>query len=186
MTTSTSDYPPIMDAEWPEAASHLKDGFAGRLNVYRTMAHHPKLLAAWAPLRDHVVVKNALGSEFSEVVILRTGHRMNAPYEWAHHVSRARACGMDDGRIASIAGSLQNMNADDATLSRAVDELMLDKRLTPETAEAVTALVGKEGLFDVIATVGFYTTLGFIVNSFATPIDDAISRELSEKPLAAP
>ena len=72
------------------------------------------------------------------------------------------------------------------TLSRAVDELMLDKRLTPETTEAVTALVGKEGLFDVIATVGFYTTLGFIVNSFATPVDDAIARELSERPLAAP
>ena len=38
------------------------------------------------------------------LVILRTGHHMKAPYEWAHHVSRGRACGMSDARIAAIAG----------------------------------------------------------------------------------
>ena len=108
---------------------------------------------------------------------------MKAPYEWAHHVSRGRACGMSDARIAAIAGPLAAMEADDALLSRAVDELVIDKRLSPETITSVTALFGKQGLFDVIATVGFYTTLGFIVNSFETPIDDAIAREMAEKPL---
>lgn len=183
MTANPVTFPPITDAAWPQEAKQLKDGFAGRLNVYRTMAHHPRLLNAWAPLRDHIVVKNALGAQFSEVVILRTGHQMNAPYEWAHHVSRARACGMDDARIASIAGPPEQMERDDATLSRAVDELMLNKSLTPETIATVTGLVGREGLFDVIATVGFYTTLGFIVNSFETPVDEAIQRELAERPL---
>ncbi len=183
MTAPALPFPPLSDAEWPDAIADLKSGFAGRLNVYRTMAHHPQLLAAWAPLRDQVVVKHELGAPFSEVVILRTGHHMKAPYEWAHHVSRGRACGMSDARIASIPGPLEAMEADDPLLAHAVDELVIDKRLSPETITAVTALVGKQGLFDVIATVGFYTTLGFIVNSFETPIDDSIAREMAEKPL---
>ncbi len=46
---TTSPCPPISDAEWPEAIAEMKTGFAGALNVYRTMAHHPALLKAWAP-----------------------------------------------------------------------------------------------------------------------------------------
>ncbi len=118
-----SDFAPIGDEDWPAEIAGMRDGFAGRLNVYRTMAHDPRLLRAWAPLRQHIVVDNALGTQRSEIVILRTGHRAGAAYEWAHHVSRARACGIEDQRIASIAGPLAAMAEEDAVLARAVDEL---------------------------------------------------------------
>jgi alkylhydroperoxidase family enzyme len=61
----------------------MRTGFAGALNVYRTMAHHPELLQARAPLRQHVVKDSALGAERSELVILRAAHRTGSPYEWA-------------------------------------------------------------------------------------------------------
>ena len=38
------DATPLTDAEWPEEIADLRDGFAGTLNVYRAMAHHPALL----------------------------------------------------------------------------------------------------------------------------------------------
>jgi len=44
-------------------------------------------------------------------------------------------------------------------------------------------LVGKEGVLDTIATVGFYSTLGFILNSFNTPLDDNILNEMTNQPL---
>lgn len=178
-------FPPLTDDSWPEAARGLRDGFAGKLNVYRVMAHHPALLNAWAPLRAHVVVDNVLGKQFSEVVILRTGVHLGSSYEWNHHVSRGRACGMSDARIASIKGAPDGMEPDDATLARAVDELFTDKRLTPETQTALVALVGREGVFDVIATVGFYSTLGYILNSCHTPLDANVAAELEAQPLAA-
>ena len=177
-----TDFPPIADDEWPDEIADLRGGFATKLNVYRTMAHNPRLLAAWAPLRQHIVVDNALGRQLSEVVILRTGHRLGSPYEWAHHVSQSRACGMDDARIASIAGEVGAMETDDAILAQAVDELFDRKSLRGETREKVIALVGTDGLFDVIATVGFYSTLGYIVESFATPLDVDIERELRDNP----
>ena len=85
-----SPCPPISDANWPEEIADLREGFAGALNVYRTMAHHPALLSAWAPLRQHVVKENALGPALTEVVILRAALRMGSAYEWAHHVSYSR------------------------------------------------------------------------------------------------
>jgi 4-carboxymuconolactone decarboxylase len=177
------DFRPLSPEEWPEPVRDLASGFAARLNVYKTMAHRPEWLVAWAPLREHVVVATSLGKSLSEVVILRTGHRMNAPYEWAHHVSRARACGMDDARIRSIAGPLVEMAPQDRVLSAAVDELVEKKALTPASRRAVVERVGKDGLFDLIATVGFYTTLAYIVNSFDTPVDADVAAELAERPL---
>ncbi|MEN9062692.1 carboxymuconolactone decarboxylase family protein [Ponticoccus litoralis] len=97
-----SPCPPLSDADWPEEIAALRDGFAGQLNVYRTMAHHPALLRAQAPLRQHVVKDSALGPIRSEVVILRTGVRLGSSYEWQQHVSRARKLGMSDTRIAAI------------------------------------------------------------------------------------
>src|SRR5690606_6271144 len=99
--TPSSLLAPLADAAWPDEVAHMLDGFAGQLNVYRVMAHHPALLQAWSDYRNHVVLENALGAELSEVAILRTGHRLGSPYEWAHHVKRARLLGMKDARIAS-------------------------------------------------------------------------------------
>lgn len=175
-------FPPISDADWPETLSELQDSFATRLNVYRTMAHNPALLAAWAPLRQHVVVDNALGAELSEVAILRTGHRLGSSYEWSQHVHRARACGMSDSRINKLRGPLENMRSEDACIARAVDELFYEKRLSPHTQQALVDLVGTAGLFDVIATVGFYSTLGYILNSCDTPLDEDIAAALIERP----
>ncbi|HSF64139.1 MAG TPA: carboxymuconolactone decarboxylase family protein [Paracoccaceae bacterium] len=171
-------------ADWPQDIADMQTGFAGRLNVYRVMAHHPALMRAWAPLRAHVVQDNALGAQRSEVVILRTGHRAGAAYEWAHHISRARACGMSDARIASIAGPLDGMAPEDAVIAGAVDALV-DKHHLPEAErDALQALVGTAGVFDVMATVGFYSTLAFIVKTFGTPLDADVAAELDARPLA--
>ncbi|WP_095589786.1 carboxymuconolactone decarboxylase family protein [Actibacterium ureilyticum] len=171
---------PLSDADWPTEIDDLRDGFAGALNVYRTMAHHPDLLRAWAPLRQHLVRDSALGPERSEVVILRTGLRLGSSYEWAHHVSRARALGMSDDRIAALKTMPEG---EDALLAQAVDAILDHHRLPPDLERALTAAIGTRAVFDLIATVGFYSVLGTILMTYDVPIDPAIARELAENPL---
>ena len=175
-----SPCPPISDADWPESIAEMKTGFAGALNVYRTMAHHPALLKAWAPLRQHIVKDSALGPVRSEVVILRAAHRMGSPYEWAHHVSRARVLGMSDARIAALRGMPEG---EDGLIARAVDALFEDKRLSPALEAELAAALGRGAVFDLIATVGFYSVLGYILMTYDTPIDAAVAREVAERPL---
>ncbi len=181
----THMFAPLVDEDWPGSIAHLRRTVAGQLNVYRTMAHHPALLAAWEPLRNHVVKHTALGKTFSEIVILRAGFRFGSTYEWSHHVSRGRACGLSDDRIASIAGPLENMAEDDRILANAVDILVADQTLSPLAQEQLLSLVGPEGIFDLIATVGFYTTLACVLKSFGTPLDTDVANELAERPLSA-
>ncbi len=176
--------PPLTDADWPGDIADMLNGFAGGLNVYRTMAHHPALLRAWAELRDHVVNQSSLGPQYSEVVILRTGLRLGSSYEWAQHVIRARKVGLTDARILSLRGPAEKMPADDAVLVRSVDELFETHRLSPATTSSLEELVGKKGVLDLLATVGFYSTLGFLLNSFEVPLDDDISAQFDAAPLS--
>ncbi|WP_199260579.1 carboxymuconolactone decarboxylase family protein [Paracoccus binzhouensis] len=176
----TSPCQPLTDAEWPAEILDLRDGFAGALNVYRTMAHHPALLRAWAPLRQHIVKDNALGPIRSELVILRAAYRMGSAYEWAHHVSRARVLGMDDARILAMRG---HPEGEDGLIAAAVDALF-DQRRLPEALEAELAqTIGREAVMDLIATVGFYSVLGYILMTYDTPVDAGVAEEMRECPL---
>lgn len=178
----TDDFQPLTDADWPPAIDDLRQGFAGGLNVYRVMAHHPRLLRAWAPLRQHVVIDSALGPQRSEVVILRTGWHMGSDYEWGQHVVRGRKTGLSDDRIAALRGPLDQISGDDAVLARAVDDLIGKRRLSARSMADLRALTGDDGMFDLIATVGFYATLGYMLNSCHTPLDDDIAADLRDHP----
>ncbi|MBB6305157.1 MULTISPECIES: carboxymuconolactone decarboxylase family protein [Rhizobium] len=158
----------------------MKTGFAGALNVYRTMAHHPALLRAWAPLRQHIVKDSALGAVRSELVILRAAHRMGSAYEWAHHVSRARALGISDARILAMAGT---PDGEDGLIAGAVDALFDEARLPSHLERAISAAMGQQAVFDLMVTVGFYSVLGYVLLTFDTPIDQGVADEIAKHPL---
>jgi 4-carboxymuconolactone decarboxylase len=155
-----SSCPPLPDAQWPQSIADMREGFAGQLNVYRTMAHHPALLRAWAPLR--------------------TGNRLGSAYEWSQHVSRARALGFSDDRIRAIASMPVG---EDGLIVKAVDCLFDLHRIPADLEAELASMIGREAVFDLIATVGFYTVLGGLLQTYNTPLDDDIADELARSPI---
>lgn len=168
---------PLTDAQWPVSAMHLRDGFAGKLNVYRVMAHNPALLNAWETLRNHVVLNSALTAPQREVIILRVGHRWASHYEWAQHVVRGRQAGLSDAQInnARLPPAQWQAELIDRLLMQAVDALLDAGELEPATLSALEAQLGRAATMDVMATVGMYTTLAFLVKSYRTPVEADIA-----------
>ncbi|MGY6549530.1 MAG: carboxymuconolactone decarboxylase family protein [Roseinatronobacter sp.] len=171
-------FTPLTDADWPEAIADMRTGFAGQLNVYRLMAHHPDLLRAFAPLRGHIVQQSALGPERAEVVILRLAHRLGSSYEWNQHVVRGLKAGLSSARIAALAGPVADMAAEDALLANAVDALFDRGALDGDQMATLEARVTRAGVLDLMATAGMYLTLGFILKSTDAPLDADVSAEL--------
>lgn len=172
--------PTLTDEQWPDEILDLREDFAGGLNVYRVMAHHPALLRAWAPLRQHVVKETSLGAERSEVVILRAAHRFGSDYEWRQHVSRARKLGFPDERIRALRGLPEG---EDGLIVRAVDALLDDRRLPAQLEADLAESIGRQAVLDLMATVGFYSVLGYILMTYDTPLDADIAEELARNPL---
>ena len=130
---------PLPSDEWDDETRALIG--ENSLNIFATLAHHPKLLKRWMVFGGHVLAKSTLPARDRELLILRTGWNCRSPYEWGQHVAIGRATGISDDEVARIATGPDAPGWDpfDATLLRAADELHGEQALSDAT---YAALVG--------------------------------------------
>lgn len=144
------------------------------LNIFRTLAHAPKALTAFLAWGNYILSKrNALTPRDREVVILRTGYNCRSGYEWTQHKRIGLDCGLTEAEIARIkAGPDADGWSDlDRAMLRATDELTSDHFVT-DTTWAALAPLGDKGRMDLVMTVGQYTQVSMILNSFGVQVED--------------
>ena len=174
---------PVPVADWDASLSHIMDDMSGRpLNVHSLMANHPDLLNAWWNFRNHSIVGGDLGQRNVELVILRVAVHMGAWYEWAAHVERAMACGLtlDEIERVKIGADAPEWLKKDSLLLRAVDELVSDHKLSPQTHGELRQYYSSRQLMDVIAIHGMYVILGCMINTWGLSLDEHIEGKLPE------
>jgi len=172
---------PITDAELDDDTRDLFStmGQNGRvLNIFRTLAWHPKLLKRWLVFGNHVLGKSTLPARERELIILRAGYVCASGYEWAQHVAIGRREGLSDAEIERIADgpNADGWSTDDSILLAATDELVSDKFISGPTWEALQARWNRQQLMDIVFAVGQYTLVSMALNTFGVQIDDGVDR----------
>jgi alkylhydroperoxidase family enzyme len=150
---------------------------AGRvLNIFRTLAVHPKLLKRWLVFGSHVLAKSTLPARERELAILRVGWRCRSEYEWGQHVVIGRASGLTDAEIAQIAEGpdAPGWSDRDRTLLRAADELVGDHFVSDATWQALARDWSTEQLVDLVFAVGQYTLVSMALNTFGVQLDAGV------------
>jgi len=152
---------------------------AGRgrvLNIFRTLARHPKLLKRWLVFGNHVLAKSSLGPRERELAILRVGWICRAEYEWGQHVVIARASGLSDTEIERIAAGpdAPGWSDLDRWILRGADELVSDHFLSDASWKGLSAHWSTEQLVDFVFTVGQYTLVSMALNSFGVQLDPGV------------
>ncbi|HMO77278.1 MAG TPA: carboxymuconolactone decarboxylase family protein [Sphingopyxis sp.] len=144
------------------------------LNIFRTLAHAPKALTAFLGWGNYILSKrSALSPRDRELVILRTGYNCRSGYEWTQH----RRIGLDSGLSeAEIERIKAGPDADgwseiDRAMLRAADELTSDHFVTDATWAALAPL-GDKGRMDLVMTVGQYTQVSMMLNSFGIQVEE--------------
>ena len=170
---------PLPDADWGEESQELLSRLQseGRvLNIYRTLANHPRLLKRWGVFGTHVLFKNTLPPRERELLILRTGWLRRSEYEWGQHVLIAGRSGVTDAEIERVkqGPDADGWDAADAALLRAADELLVDAFITDETWQALAGRFETEQLIDVIFTVGQYNLVSMALNTLGVQLDDGV------------
>jgi len=144
------------------------------LNIFRTLAHAPKALTAFLGWGNYILSKrNALSPRDRELVILRTGYNCRSGYEWTQHKRIGLDCGLTDDEIARIKAGpdADGWSELDQAMLRATDELTGDHFVTDATWAALAPL-GDKGRMDLVMTVGQYTQVSMILNSFGVQVED--------------
>jgi alkylhydroperoxidase family enzyme len=146
------------------------------VNIFRTLANHPKLMKRWLVFANHILFKSTLPPRDRELVILRIGWRCRAEYEWGQHVIIGRAAGLSDEEIERIAlgPDAPGWSPFEAALLRASDELYEDSMVGEETWSALSELYSTEQLMDVVFTIGQYALVSMALNSFGVQLDPGV------------
>ncbi|MEA2447513.1 MAG: 4-carboxymuconolactone decarboxylase [Actinomycetota bacterium] len=168
----TPRVPPTTPADRDERTEELLANMMRRpdgtdLNIFATLAHHPKLLKRWSAFGGMLLFGGQLPARDRELLILRTGWLCGAEYEWGQHVLIARALGIEDAEIERIPRTevSKDWSASDQALLTAADELHEGSRISDETWAALTASYDTQQLIEICMIVGQYHLVAFTLNS---------------------
>lgn len=145
-------------------------------NVMATIALHPELLRRFTSLLLHTLTKSTLSARDRELVILRVGVLCRSSYEFAQHAVIAECCGLSAAEVDRVKSgpSAMGWSDTDRDLLRAVDELHHDSTLSDKTWAALARRYSIQQILDILATVGNYHLVAFVVNACAVELDPGV------------
>src|ERR1700761_2562691 len=103
-----------------------KNAMGGRIfNIFKVLAHHPKLVKRWTPFAGHILGKQTLPFRDRELLILRIGWLNQSAYEFAQHELIAKKGGVGEADIARLkeGPKAPGWNDKEAALLQAADDL---------------------------------------------------------------
>jgi 4-carboxymuconolactone decarboxylase len=163
--------PPLPAAERDARTAELLDALrrpdGSELNIFATLAHHPRLLRRWSTFGGMLLYGGALPARDRELLILRTGWLCESPYEWGQHVEIGLSAGLTQEEVDRVPAGPdgEGWSVEDATLLRAADDLHRDNRIGDATWEALAARYDPQQLLEVCMLVGQYHLVAFTLNS---------------------
>jgi 4-carboxymuconolactone decarboxylase len=148
------------------AAQIRQDGSI--FNLYGTLINHPKLYAPRARFGSYIQRDSMLDPETRELAIMRTAYKINASYEWSHHVEYAKAAGLTDQQIADIARgpSASSWTERQRAVLQAADELRREAFISDATWNTLGKHYDMKRRIEIIYTIGGYSMTGLAINSF--------------------
>src|SRR5258708_26942917 len=93
---------PLAEFE-PALKKRLEALWGAPPNLYRALANHPQLVAAWTEFSKMLRHDTRTARALRELVILRGGQLMRSEYEWAQHLPMARKAGVREAQITALA-----------------------------------------------------------------------------------
>ncbi|QKG70757.1 carboxymuconolactone decarboxylase family protein [Erythrobacter mangrovi] len=158
----------------PFADPANKVGGGRVLNIFRTLARAPKALTGFLAWGNYILSRrNALPPREREIVILRTGWLCRSGYEFAQHRRIGLDCGLTAEEVERIKAGpgAPGWTPIEAAMLRAADELVADHFVSDATWAALAEL-GDKGRMDIVFTVGQYTQVSMLLNSFGVQLED--------------
>lgn len=177
MRLSAPRIAPLADAEMDADQKELVAPMAAQgrvLNIFRTLARTPKAARGFLAWGNYILSRrNDLPPRQRELVILRVGFLCRSGYEWTQHVEIGLRDGLTPPEIARIklGPGAPEWSEGDRLLLQATDELHADKFITEPTWAALRASFTEKQCMDLVYTVGQYTQVSMILNTFGVPLD---------------
>jgi alkylhydroperoxidase family enzyme len=155
------------DPRTEELLAGLRRPDGSELNIFATLAHHPRLLKRWSAFGGVLLYAGTLPARERELLILRTAWHCDAHYEWGQHVGIGLASGLTQDEIDRVAHGAHapGWADEDAVLLHAADQLHEEARISDATWAALAERFDEQQLIELCMVVGQYHLVAFTLNS---------------------
>jgi 4-carboxymuconolactone decarboxylase len=143
------------------------------LNLFKIMAHSPKVGKYFLRLGNAILFKGVVPPNLRELAILRVGNINKAMYEWTQHVPIALRVGVRQAQIDALPEWEHSgeFNEIEKAILRYTDEETLNIRVKDETFAAVRAVLSEEGIVELTTTIGYYGMVCRILEVFQIELE---------------
>jgi alkylhydroperoxidase family enzyme len=169
----------------PALKKRLEELWGEPPNLYKALANHPQLVAAWTEFARAIRYESRTPRELRELVILRGAQMMGSEYEWAQHLKMARKAGVREAQIAALSSwraSPEFSAREKAALALA--EEVTAGRVTDKTYEEASRHFAHQDYVELALTASFYAMVGRMLDAMQVELEPGF-RDYSPK-LAAP
>jgi 4-carboxymuconolactone decarboxylase len=114
----------------------------------------------------HIRFRSSLPPRLNELAILITARHWTSQFEWYAHRLLALKAGLGEKLIDEIARNRRpkRMRADEAAVYEFCVQLHRKKNVTDAAYRRAVALLGEQGVMDMIGASGYYTAVSMTLN----------------------
>jgi len=141
---------------------------------FSAMLHSPQMADPMQALGAAVRFNTRIPATIRELAILLVARRWKAQFEWHVHRLHALELGLDAAICDAIAAQRrpQGMSAAEEAAYDFCHGLLESGAVSDAAFDAVATAFGESGVVDLIATVGYYTTVSFLLNADRYPVPE--------------
>jgi 4-carboxymuconolactone decarboxylase len=161
----------LTDAQ-ADAVARISAGPRGRIvGPFVPLLRSPELMTRMQLVGEYLRFRSVLDDHLFELAILRVARFWNQQFEWGFHVPLALAAGLPQAVVDAIDRDEACTDAaDDIQIADAVAaELLTTGSLTDALYGRAENALGEVKLVELLATIGYYTTLALVMNAARTP-----------------
>jgi alkylhydroperoxidase family enzyme len=143
------------------------------LNIFGTIAHHPRLLKRFMNFAGLFLNKGLLPAREREIVILRVGWNCQSVYEFGQHTIIGERVGLSLDEVAALTRDVEvgKWSDDDSHLIAMADELCADNCVSDATWQALTKRWNEAELVELVMVAGVYRLVSGFLNTMGVELD---------------
>jgi 4-carboxymuconolactone decarboxylase len=166
---------PLADFE-PALKKRLEALWGAPPNLYRALANHPPLIAAWSEFSRVLRHDTRTPRPLRELVILRGAQMMRSEYEWAQHLAMARKSGVRETQIAALAQWRASPEFDAREKAAlALSEAVTAGRVSDEVYAEAKRQFDDHDYVEIALVAAFYAMVGRMLDAMGVPLEPELA-----------
>ena len=159
----------------PALGKRLDELWGTPPNLYKALANHPALVAAWTEFSKTLRHDTRTPRALRELVILRGAQLMRSEYEWAQHLAMARKAGVTEAQIQSLPSWRTSSHFDAREKAAlALGEAVTQGQVSEKTYAEAMRHFDHHDYVEIALIAAFYAMVGRMLDAMGVQLEPEV------------